>query len=158
MCISSCSGPAHLAAQFVEKLAHGAVIKIAGILRENLTSEDGDRFAMACGPTFGIGIDDFTTGEHTGHERLASFRPLRHPAVRRPYGLFQIVGAPDRPITGSEPERDTEFAPRPLRSWEKAKGFHHRPLVRDRSGQIQAWGQRVIHRRDQKDSLAADHS
>jgi hypothetical protein len=26
-------GPAHLAGQFVEKLAHGAVVKIAGVFR-----------------------------------------------------------------------------------------------------------------------------
>src|SRR3982074_1214142 len=90
---------------------------------------------MAGGPTIGIGIDDFAAGEHTGQKRLASRRPFRHPAVRHPYGLFQIVDAPRRPIAGSEPKRDLEFAPRPLRSREEAKGFHHRPLLRYRSGQ-----------------------
>jgi hypothetical protein len=54
-------GVAHLAGQFVEKLSHGAVIKIAGVVRQNLAGEDGDRFAMACG-TFGIGIDNFAAG------------------------------------------------------------------------------------------------
>ena len=120
--------PPHLAGQFVEKLAHGAVVKIAGVLRKNLASEDGDRLAMAGGRTFGIGIDDFAAGEHTGQKRLASRRPFRHPAVRRPYGLFQIVDAPRRPIAGSQPKRDLEFAPRPLRSGQEAKGFHNRPL------------------------------
>ena len=115
--------PAHLAGQFVEKRAHGAVVKIAGVLRKNLASEDGDRLAVACGPTFGIGIDNFAAGEHTGQKRLASRRPFRHPAVRRPYGLFQIVDAPGRPIAGSEPERDLEFAPRPFRCREEAKEF-----------------------------------
>ena len=69
--------PAHLASQFVEKLAHSAVVKIAGVLRKNLASEDGDRLAMACGPTFGIGIDNFAAGEHTGQKRLTSRRPFR---------------------------------------------------------------------------------
>jgi hypothetical protein len=49
--------PAHLASQFVEKLAHGAVIKIASVLRKNLAGEDGDPLAMACGPIFGAGLD-----------------------------------------------------------------------------------------------------
>src|SRR5882672_262033 len=132
--------PAHLVGQLVEKLAHGAVVKITGVLRKNLASEDGDRLAMAGGPTFGIGIDNFAPGEHTGQKRLASRRPFRHPAVRRPYGLFQIVDAPRRPIAGSEPKRDLEFAPRPLRSREEAKGFHHRPLFRDLSGQDSSVG------------------
>ena len=42
--------PAHLASQFVEKLAHGAAIQIASVLRKNLAGEDGDPLAMACGP------------------------------------------------------------------------------------------------------------
>jgi len=72
-------------------------------LRKNLAGEDGDPLAMACGPIFGIGIDNFATGEHTGQKRLPSRCPFRHPAVRRPYGLFQIVGVPRRPIAGRSP-------------------------------------------------------
>src|SRR5207237_8764038 len=43
--------PVHLASQLVEKLAHGAVIKIASVLRKNLAGEGGDPLAMACGPS-----------------------------------------------------------------------------------------------------------
>jgi len=107
--------PAHLAGQFVEEISHGAVIEIAGVLRKNLAGEYGDRLAMTCGPAFGIGVEDFSAGEHTGQKRLASRGALRHPAVRCPYGLFQVVDTPRRPIAGSEPERDLEFAPRPFR-------------------------------------------
>ena len=39
---------------------------------------------MACGPTFGISVDDLAAGEHAGQERLASRRAFRHPAARRP--------------------------------------------------------------------------
>ena len=46
-------GPAHLAGQFVEKLSHGAVVKIAGVLRKNLAGKDGDRLAVTCGSTSG---------------------------------------------------------------------------------------------------------
>jgi len=45
---------------------------------------------MACGSAFGIGIDDFAAGEHTGQKRLTSRRTFRHSAMRRPYRLFQI--------------------------------------------------------------------
>jgi hypothetical protein len=128
-------GSAHLAGQFVEKLSHGAVIEIAGVLRQNLAGEDGDRLAMTCGTTFRIGVDDFAAGEHTGQKRLATRRASGHPAMRRPHSLFQIIDAPGRPIAGSEPQRDLEFAPRPLRSRKEAKGLHYRPLFRDRSGQ-----------------------
>jgi hypothetical protein len=44
-------GLAHLCSQFIEKLPDGAIIKIAGVLRENLACEDGNRLAMACGFT-----------------------------------------------------------------------------------------------------------
>src|SRR5438874_2814851 len=67
--------------------------QVASVVRKNLAGEDGDPLAMACGPIFGIGIDNFATGEHTGQKRLPSRCPFRHPAVRRPYGLFQIVAA-----------------------------------------------------------------
>src|SRR5438552_934609 len=88
--------------------------QVASVLRKNLAGEDGDPLAMACGPIFGIGIDNFATGEHTGQKRLPSRCPFRHPAVRRPYGLFQIVGAPRRPIAGPEPKRDLRpFFPPP---------------------------------------------
>ena len=59
-------GPAHLSSQFIEKLADRAIIKIAGVLRENLACENGNRLAMACGRTSGIGIDDFASGKHPG--------------------------------------------------------------------------------------------
>jgi hypothetical protein len=52
--------PAHLTGQFFQKLAHSTVIEITGVLRKNLAGENGDRFAMARRPTFGIGINDFT--------------------------------------------------------------------------------------------------
>ena len=41
--------PAHFLGQFVEKLADGAVIKVAGILREDLSGKDCYRFSMARG-------------------------------------------------------------------------------------------------------------
>ena len=59
-------GPAHLSSQFIERLPDGAIIKIAGVLRENLTGEIGNRLAMACGLTSGIGIDDLAAGKHPG--------------------------------------------------------------------------------------------
>jgi len=45
--------PAHLAGQFVEKLAHPAVVKITSVLRKNLAGEDGDPLAMAAAPSSG---------------------------------------------------------------------------------------------------------
>ena len=59
-------GPAHLSSQFIEKLPDGVIIKITGILRENLSCEDGNRLAMACGFTSGICIDDLAAGKHPG--------------------------------------------------------------------------------------------
>jgi hypothetical protein len=67
---------------------------------------------MACGPAFGIGIDDLAAGEHAGQKRLASRRPFRHPVVRIPYGFFQIVNAPCRAIAGLEPKGDLLMAER----------------------------------------------
>jgi len=59
-------GPAHLSSQFIEKLPDRAIIKIAGVLRENLACENGNRLAMARGFTSGIGIDDLAAGKHPG--------------------------------------------------------------------------------------------
>jgi hypothetical protein len=60
--------PAHFCSQFVEKLPDGAVIKVAGILRENLSGKNGDRLTMTGGVTSGIGIEDFAAGEHPGQK------------------------------------------------------------------------------------------
>ena len=57
---------AHLSSQFIGKLPDGAIIEIAGVLRENLACENGNRLAMACGFTSGIGIDDLAAGKHPG--------------------------------------------------------------------------------------------
>jgi hypothetical protein len=73
-------GPAHLTGQFVEKLSHGAVVKIAGILRKNLAGEDSDRLAVTCGPTSGIGVDDFAAGKMP--DRKGSPRAAR-PVIQR---------------------------------------------------------------------------
>src|ERR1700680_4734889 len=44
-------GAAHLSSQFIEKLPDGAIIKIAGVLRENLTCENGNRLGwLAASP------------------------------------------------------------------------------------------------------------
>ena len=59
-------GPAHLSSQFIEKLPDRAIVEIARVLRENLACENGNRLAMACGCTSGIGIDDFASGKHPG--------------------------------------------------------------------------------------------
>jgi hypothetical protein len=55
-------GSAHLSRQFIEKLTDNAVIKLARVLREDLPGENGNRLAVACGFTCGIGIEDFRRG------------------------------------------------------------------------------------------------
>src|SRR5436190_23886523 len=59
-------GAAHLSSQFIEKLPDGAIIKIAGVLRENLTCENGNRLAMARGFTSRSGIEDLAAGKQPG--------------------------------------------------------------------------------------------
>ena len=93
----------HFCSQFVEKLPDGAVIKVAGILRENLAGEDGDRLAMAGGVTFGIGVEDFAAGDHAGEERGASRgAPLIHLCAVRMASL-EIVDPPGRAVPRPSP-------------------------------------------------------
>jgi hypothetical protein len=88
--------------------------KIAGVLRENLTCENGNRLAMARGFTSRSGIEDLAAGKQPGEKRLASCGALSHPAVRCPDGLFEIIDSPGRPVPGAKPQGDLELAPWPL--------------------------------------------
>ena len=49
-------GSTHRSRQFVEKLTDSAIIEVARVLREDLSGENGNRLAVACGFTSGIGI------------------------------------------------------------------------------------------------------
>jgi hypothetical protein len=118
---------AHLLRQLVEKLSHGAVVEVAGILRKNLAGEDRDRLAMTGVSGSGIGIDNFAASKHPGQKRGAARRAFRHPEMGCPNGFLEIIGAPGRTIARPKPNGNLELAPRPFRGWHKAKGFHRGP-------------------------------
>jgi hypothetical protein len=70
---------AHLGCQFVEQLPDRAIIKIAGVLRENLSGKNGNRLTMTWRVTSGIGVETsprVTMPERNGAPRAA--RSLIH--------------------------------------------------------------------------------
>ena len=56
---------AHLGCQFVEQLPDRAIIKIAGVLRENLSGKNGNRLTMTWRVTSGIGVEHFSSGDRS---------------------------------------------------------------------------------------------
>jgi hypothetical protein len=97
---------AHLGCQFVEQLPDRAIIKIAGVLRENLSGKNGNRLTMTWRFPSGIGVEHFSSGDHAGEKRRASCGALPHPPVCCPDCLFEMIDPPGRPIPGSKPESD----------------------------------------------------
>src|SRR3984893_16842197 len=115
---------ARLGCQFVEQLPDRAIIKIACVLRENLSGKNGNRLTMTWRVTSGIGVEHFSSGDHAGEKRRASCGTLPHPPVCCRDSLFETIEPPGRPIPGSKPESDLEFTSRPFRSRNKAEGVH----------------------------------
>src|ERR1700730_17368736 len=72
---------AQLGCQFVEQLPDRAIIKIACVLRENLSGKNGNRLTMTWRVTSGIGVEHFSSGDHAGEKRRASCGALPHPPV-----------------------------------------------------------------------------
>jgi hypothetical protein len=61
---------AHLGCQFVEQLPDRAIIKIARVLRENLSGKNGNRLTMTWRVTSGIGVEHFSSGDRAARSLI----------------------------------------------------------------------------------------